>query len=105
MTEQISPNISIYLEPTKRKLNIELDDNATIGDVVRGMVTHLRESEGFDLNHYLREKIGDGYAPEWQLFRERENMQLLPPGANFKDLTPPLAEDELFTMKVNAKVA
>jgi len=97
--------ISVYLEPTKRKLQLDLHDTATIGDVVQGMVTHLRSAEGFDVNHYLKDKIGDGYAPEWQLFRERENMQLLPPDARFNELQPPLDVDEMFTLKVNAKVA
>ncbi|MGE0434764.1 MAG: hypothetical protein AB7K09_10335 [Planctomycetota bacterium] len=97
--------ISVYLEPTKRKLQLDLQDSATIGDVVQGMVTHLRAVENFDVTHYLRDKIGDGYAPEWQLFRERENMQLLPPDARFSDLQPPLDRDEMFTLKVNARVA
>lgn len=97
--------ISIYLEPTKRKLLLALADGATVGEVVTGMVAQLRETDGFDVNVYLRDKIGDGYAAEWQLFRERENMQLLPPTARFSELEPPIEVDEMFTMKVNAKVA
>ena len=97
--------IQIYLEPTKRKLQLDLHESATIADVVQGMVTHLSTVEGFDVKHYLRDKIGDGYSPEWQLFRERENMQLLPPGARFAELQPPLEADEMFTLKVNARVA
>lgn len=97
--------ISVYLEPTKRKLTLDLSTGATIGDVVQGMVTHLRSVEEFDVEHFLREKIGDGYSAEWQLFREGQNMQLLPPEARFSELQPPLALDEMFTLKVNAKVA
>lgn len=97
--------ISVYLEPTKRKLTLDLAHSATVGDVVRGMVTHLSQTDGFDIRHFLREKIGDGQQPEWQLFRERENMQLLPPDVRFGELQPPLEDDELFTLKVNAKVA
>lgn len=101
-------NISIYLEPTKQKVGIDVnDETVTVGQVVQGMVTHLRSAsdQGFDIDHYLRDRIGDGYAAEWQLFREDENMQLLPPEARLDELQPPLAPDELFTLKVNAKVA
>lgn len=97
--------VTVYLEPTKRKVKIQLNESAQVGEVVQGMVTHLQQAEGFDLNVYLRDKVGDGFAPEWQLFRERENMQLLPPGAVFSELDPPIENDELFTVKVNAKVA
>lgn len=97
--------ISIYLEPTKRKLMLALGADATVGEVIGGMVTELQHTDGFDVQTFLREKIGDGYAAEWQLFRERENMQLLPPSARFSELEPPLEIDELFTMKINAKVA
>lgn len=103
MSESVS--ISVYLEPTKRKLQLDLGEEATVGDIIHGMVAHLRDTDGFDVNYYLREKIGDGYAAEWQLFRERENMQLLPPTARFSELEPPVEIDELFSMKVNAKVA
>lgn len=98
-------NVTIYLEPTKRKVRVSLTNEAGVGEVVQGMVTHLQQAEGFDLNVYLRDKIGEGFSPEWQLFRERENMQLLPPGAVFGDLQPPIEPDETFTVKVNAKVA
>lgn len=97
--------ISIYLEPTKRKLLLGLGPDATVGEVIGGMVAELQQTAGFDVQTFLREKIGDSYAAEWQLFRERENMQLLPPTARFSELEPPLEVDELFTMKVNAKVA
>lgn len=97
--------ISVYLEPTKRKLTLDLAHSATVGDVVQGMVTHLSQTDGFDIGHFLREKIGDGQQAEWQLFRERENMMLLPPDVRFGELQPPLEDDELFTLKVNAKVA
>lgn len=99
------PKVSIYLEPAKRKVNVQLGENATVGEVVQGMVTHLRQIEGFDLDVHIRDRIGDGFDPEWQLFREGEAMQLLPPGARFRDFQPPLEDDESFTIKVNAKVA
>jgi hypothetical protein len=106
-TPRNDPNstISVYLEPTKRKVKIDLRGEATVGDIVEGLVAHLSTAEGFDVQRYLRDKIGDGFSPEWQLFRERANMQLLPPGARFGELEPPLDTEEMFTMKVNAKVA
>jgi len=102
----MSNEISVYIEPSKRKLNLDVQPEATVGQIVQGLVAHLKAAaQGFDVEHYLRDRIGDGYAPEWQLFRENENMQLLPPDARMTELQPPLEADELFTLKVNAKVA
>lgn len=108
MSQNEQQRITVFLEPTKRKVGVNVSENARVGEVVQGMVTHLQATgaeQGFDLNVYLRDTIGEGFSPEWQLFRERENMQLLPPGARFGDIQPPLEPDEEFTVKVNAKVA
>ena len=97
--------IQVYLEPTKSKVRIAVTEGAEVGEVVQGMVTHLQQASGFDLDRYLSTTVGDGFGAEWQLFRERENMQLLPAGARFGELQPPIEEEESFTVKVNAKVA
>lgn len=98
-------NVTVYLEPAKQKYSVAIQPDAIVEQVVHGMVEHMDQTPGFDLSRYLNEKIGDGFAAEWQLFREKLDMQLLPPGTCFRELDPPLQEDETFTVKVNAKVA
>lgn len=95
-------SIIVDVEPRHKEFRIGIDEDTSIGEVIRTLVTQARD-EGISVDEWAKAKIGDQRA-EFVLIRKAPEPTRLSPTATFGDLEPKVVDDEFFLLDVVPEV-